>query len=481
VTNLLRAVTRSLGVTAERHDDYHLFQGNQYWNSVLSSWEPGQEGISGDFAALVTRGFKGNAVVASCELTRMALISQARPVWRRLRNGRRGDLFGTRELSVLENPWPGGTFASLAAKMELDAAFGGTAFVGRRRERPDRLLRMRPDWVTMILGSYDDPGADAQFALDADFLGVMYHPGGKGSGRDPQILLADEVAVWAPIPDPLAAYRGIPWPTSALREVDSDLGATIHKGKFFENGATPQLFLQLDPTIKRDQMLQMMQTINASHVGANNAYRTLALQGATPHVVGKDLHQLDFKATQGAGETRIAAASGVHPVVAALSEGLSGSSLNAGNFRAACRLVADRTLYPLWSSMFAALATIVPAPTDPRTGEVDSELWYDKSEISFLQEDRKDAAQIELIKAQTIVAYVRDGFTPESAARAVEAEDTTLLVHSGLVSVQLQPPGTTAGGADPKAPTVPAPSTQRRSATRTGSGPTVSPARPATR
>jgi hypothetical protein len=443
VTNLLRAVSRALiSAPVERHDDYHLFQGNQYWNNVLTAWEPNSEGISGDFASLVTRGFKGNAVVASCELTRMALISQARPAWRRLRNGRRGDLFGTQELSVLERPWPGGTFASLAAKMELDAAFGGTAFVGRRQERPDRLLRMRPDWVTMILGSNDDPDDDAQFALDADFLGVLYHPGGKGSGRAPKILLADEVAVWAPIPDPLAAYRGIPWPTAALREIDSDLGATIHKGKFFENGATPQLFLQLDPGIKREQMMQMMQTINASHVGANNAYRTLALQGATPHVVGKDLHQLDFKATQGAGETRIAAASGVHPVVAALSEGLSGSSLNAGNFRAACRLVADRTLYPLWSSMFAALGTIVPAPTDPRTGQTDSELWYDKSEISFLQEDRKDAADIGLIKAQTIAAYVREGFTAESAKAAVGAEDESLLVHTGLVSVQLQPPGT---------------------------------------
>jgi hypothetical protein len=438
VTNLLRATTRALAAApAERHDDYHLFQGNQYWNNVLTAWEPNHEGISGDFASLVAKGFKGNAVVASCELTRMALISQARPAWRRLRRGRRGDIFGTQELQVLERPWPGGTFASLAAKMELDAAFGGTAFIGRRRDRPDRLLRMRPDWVTMILGSDEDGDADAQFALDADFLGVMYHPGGKGSGREPKILLADEVAVWAPIPDPLAAYRGVPWMTSALREVDADLGATIHKGKFFENGATPQLFLQLDPGVKREQMLQMMQTINASHVGANNAYRTLALQGATPHVVGKDLHQLDFKATQGAGETRIAAASGVHPVVAALSEGLSGSSLNAGNFRAACRLVADRTLYPLWASMFAALGTIVPGPDD-------AELWYDKSEISFLQEDRKDAAEIENRKALTIGTLVREGFEPQSVLAAVQAEDMSLLIHTGLVSVQLQPPGTTA-------------------------------------
>jgi hypothetical protein len=431
VTNLLRATSRSLATSeSTRHDDWHIFQGNQYWNNVLTSWEPNSEGIGGDFVNLVEKAFKGNAIVFACELTRMALLSQARPAWRRFRGG----LFSDQELSVLERPWPGGNFASLAAKMELDAAFGGTAFVGRRKERPDRLLRMRPDWVTMILGSDEEPDEEAKFALDADFLGIAYHPGGKGSGREPKILLADEVAMWAPIPDPMAAYRGVPWPTAALREVDSDLGATIHKGKFFENGATPQLILSLDPSVKREALMSMMQTINERNVGAMNAYRTLALQGATPHVVGKDLHQLDFKATQGGGETRIAADSGVHPVVAALSEGMAGSSLNAGNFRAACRLVADRTLIPLWSSMFAALAQIVPGPSD-------AELWYDKSEISFLQEDRKDAAEIEFTKAQTIAALVREGFTPDSAIAAVEAEDMTLLVHTGLVSVQLQPPG----------------------------------------
>jgi hypothetical protein len=176
--------------------------------------------------------------------------------------------------------------------------------------------------------------------------------------------------------------------------------------------------------------------MDTGHAGVRNAYKTLALGGgATPHVVGKDLQQLDFKVTQGAGETRIAAASGVHPVVAALSEGMAGSSLNAGNFRAACRLVADRTLRPLWGGMFAALETIVPAP-DSR-----SELWYDEREISFLQEDRKDAADIALLKAQTIAAYVREGFTADSAVAAVEGEDPGLLVHSGLLSVQLQPPG----------------------------------------
>jgi hypothetical protein len=428
--NLLRATRQPR--EAVRHDDYHVFQGNQYWNNVLTAWDPAHEGMGSDFATLVSRAYKGNAVVAACELTRMALVSEARPKWRNLD---RRNLFGTTDLGVLERPWPGGTFRQLASRMMLNADMAGTAFVGRRRERPDRLMLMRPDWVVMVLGSQDDPDG-AQFAMDADLLGVMYYPGGQGQGRDPVPLLADEVAVWSPQPDPLAAYRGVSWMTAAAREIDADQAASLHKLAFFENGATPQLIVSFGPEVKREHFADFVRRMDTGHAGVRNAYKTLALGGgATPHVVGKDLQQLDFKVTQGAGETRIAAASGVHPVVAALSEGMAGSSLNAGNFRAACRLVADRTLRPLWGGMFAALETIVPAP-DSR-----SELWYDEREISFLQEDRKDAADIALLKAQTIAAYVREGFTADSAVAAVEGEDPGLLVHSGLLSVQLQPPG----------------------------------------
>jgi phage portal protein BeeE len=435
VTNLLRASSRSLAApTSERYDDWHAFGGNQYWNNVLSSWDPKHEGIGSDFANLVGRAYKGNAVVYACEMTRMALVSEARPQWRRIRNGRRGDLFGTQDLSVLERPWPGGTFRQLASRMVLNADMAGTAFVARRRERPDRLMMMRPDWVVMVLGSDDEPDG-GQFAMDADLLGVMYYPGGQGSGRNPIPLLSDEVAVWAPSPDPAAAYRGVSWLSAVGREIDADVAATTHKLAFFENGATPQVIVSFGPEVKREHFRDFVAKMNNEHAGVANAYKTLAIGGgATPHVVGKDLHQLDFKVTQGGGETRIAAASGVHPVVAALSEGMAGSSLNAGNFRAACRLVADRTLRPLWGGLFAALEQIVPPPSD-------ADLWYAEKEISFLQEDRKDAAEIEFTKAQTIAQLVREGFEPQSVIQAVEAEDMNLLVHSGLLSVQLQPPG----------------------------------------
>jgi hypothetical protein len=147
-----------------------------------------------------------------------------------------------------------------------------------------------------------------------------------------------------------------------------------------------------------------------------------------------DLRALDFKSVQGGGESRLAAAAGVPPVIVGFSEGLAGSSLNAGNYASSRRRFADGTLRPLWRNAAGSLASIIDVPAD-------AELWYDDRDISFLREDRKDAAEIQRVKSSTIRQLVDAGYVPDTVVAAVEAEDMTLLKHSGLYSVQLQPPG----------------------------------------
>ena len=64
------------------------------------------------------------------------------------------------------------------------------------------------------------------------------------------------------------------------------------------------------------------------------------------------------------------------------------------------------------------------------------------------------------MKAQTIRTLTDGGYEPESVIAAVEAEDITLLKWTGLVSVQLQPPGSLTPQAEPtngKVPTEAAP------------------------
>jgi hypothetical protein len=72
-------------------------------------------------------------------------------------------------------------------------------------------------------------------------------------------------------------------------------------------------------------------------------------------------------------------------------------------------------------------------------------LWFDTRSVPFLREDAADAAKIQAEEAATIVALVKDGFTPESAIDAVRNRDWGRLKHTGLLSVQLQPPGGSQG------------------------------------
>jgi hypothetical protein len=65
------------------------------------------------------------------------------------------------------------------------------------------------------------------------------------------------------------------------------------------------------------------------------------------------------------------------------------------------------------------------------------------SQVAFFREDRADDAEIQFTAGVHDAAVHRRGLDAESVNAAFEAEDMTLLVHSGLYSVQLQKPGTT--------------------------------------
>jgi hypothetical protein len=126
----------------------------------------------------------------------------------------------------------------------------------------------------------------------------------------------------------------------------------------------------------------------------------------------------------------------VHPAIVALSEGLQGASLNAGNFGAARRLQADKMLRPTWRNMAGSLETIVPAQPGSR-------LWYDDRDIPFLREDVKDAAEIISTQATAMRTLGDGGWDHDAVVDAVTSGDLRRLggAHTGLVPVQLQIPG----------------------------------------
>ena len=336
--------------------------------------------------------------------------------------------FGNAELGLLERPWVNGTTGDLLARMEWHAGLAGNSYVYRQH---DRLRVLRPDWVAIIWGSDTEPDW-ASGALDADLIGYIYRNRGT---EDPRFLLPADVAHWAPIPDPEMTGLGMSWLTPAVREMQLDRITTEHKMRFFEQGATPNLVVKGVPAVSRTQFEELVAEMEDRHAGLANAYRTLYLTaGADATVIGSNLAELDLKNVQGAGETRVSVLSRVPAALLGISEGLSGSTLNAGNFGMARRMFADTWVYPSLQNVAASLAPIVNVPGD-------AELWFDTADMPILREDAKDAADIEQVKANTINQYVREGFVPESAVAAVRAQDVTLLKHTGLLSVQLQKPG----------------------------------------
>lgn len=376
--------------------------------------------------------FESNPIVYACEAKRISVFSEARFQWQRLVSGRPGDLFGTSDLSLLEEPWPGASTRDLLAVAELDIPMHGNSYWVRDVE--GWLLRLNPSNVKILTEAVADPVSG--FQIGERLLGYAYfHQRDKVSIFSPR-----EVAHYKPIPSP-NPFVGQSWLSACLQDIDADAQMTEHKRTQLRSGANLSYVVSLDASVTNEQFNAFVEKFKEQHEGAANSGKTLFLGGgADVKTVGQTFENLALKATQGATETRIAACAGVHPVVVALSEGMQGSSLNAGNYGAAKRNFVDGTMRPMWGAFASAFQWLVNVPSGAR-------LWYDDRDIPFLREDVTDQAQILATDAQTIRQLVDAGYRPDAVVDAVKAGDLARLAgqHSGLYSVQLQEPGQPAG------------------------------------
>lgn len=419
-------------------DAFLTYQGQIYQPPYTTSYV-GQkvEPVLDTFLGYVQAAYKANGVIFAVSMARARPFSEVAFKFRRKKDSGGGpNTFGNTALDLLDTPWPGGTTQSLLMRAEQDVTAAGTFFVAREQSLfgEDRLRRLRPDWCEFILTAPPDQ------AVASDIVGIKYTAGGPWGGGPYKLYLLDEATFWAPIPDPDAQYRGMSWLSPVIEEMQADKAATTHKLKFFENAATPNLSVSLKESIGPERFMEFVRKMNEASVGVDKAYKTLYTGGgADVRVIGADMKQLDFRATQGAGETRIAAAGGVPPIIVGLSEGLSAATYS--NYGQAKRAYGDLFLRSQWRSVCGALAPIIDVPADAK-------LWYDAKDVAFLREDATDIATRQSTEMGTISAGIASGFEPDSVKDAVVADDWSKLVHTGMVSVQLQPPGTTA---DPNA------------------------------
>lgn len=414
-----------------------------------------KEKIEPNYAGYIQAAYKADGIVFAAIAARQRVYSQARFQWREFRNGQPGDLFGSPELALLERPWPNGTTGELLSRMEVTASLAGNYYatvaddqgrLGRAAmgSASRRIVHLRPDWTTIII----DSASGNPNALDARVVGYLYEPPQLGGGFptvDPVVLLPGEVCHYSPIPDPDAKFRGMSWITPIIEEIRADKLATIHKGRVFTNAATPSLAIVFDKDTGEEAFEAFVAKFKQAHQGADKAHKTLFLAGgADVRPLSFDFRQLDLANTQGASEIRVAMAAGVPAAILQIAKGLEGSTLNAGNYTASKRSFAEMTLWDLWSKTAASLSSLV---TPPREG---AELWFDGRNIPFLQENEDDRAAIRERNAAALRQLVDGGFKPDAAVAYLQTNDLSRLTgqHSGLLPVQLQPPGSGEAGSN---------------------------------
>lgn len=398
------------------------------------------ERITNDLVGRAQSAYAGHGPVFSLMAIRMAVFSAIRFCWQRIQNTKPSGTYGTAALGLLERPFPGGTTQDMLMSQIVDADLVGNGYLAIIN---NEVVRLRPDWMEIVL----EPRRFRGGTVGHRKIGYLYWEGGVGVG-DPVPFLTDEISHFAPYPDPLAVYRGMSWITPVVRQLVNDKLMTRHQTKFFENGATPNLVVSMDAAVSYDQFKKFKEMMNLEHRGVDNAYKTLTVGGgADITIVGANFEQMAFTDVMGRGETRLASAAGVPPVIAGFSEGLQGSSLNAGNFKAAWRRFTDGTMAHLWANMCGSLQEIMPPP------DLGSRLWYDTGSVPSLREDAIDAANILNTKADIIRNLTDGGWEPDRVVEAVTSDNLEMLKghHTGLLSVQLQEPGASADNATPPA------------------------------
>ena len=420
--------------TAERGDtwfqDHFLHNGSEHPLFPTGSL-PGSpaEHIGSNFTSLVNQVRDANGVVAAAVWARALMMSQLRFAWR---DEATTNVFGNGALAPLERP---GSMSrpALLARLEEDVCWAGNAYV---RRVGNRLFRLRPDWVDLILGS-NESAADVAAGADAEVIGYRYWPNGDRESGRPLGLSKMEVCHIAPEVHPLRVAVGASWVTSILRDIISDGQASRHIESYFANAATANMIVTAPNGVSIEAFQNWVKEFKKAQEGAANAWSNVYVSSGTDvNVVGSNMVDLDLKQLTGAFEARITVRSRVPAPLLGTREGMQGSALNAGNYQQIRRLWADSWFTPYADMWCAAFEQIVPSP------RAFVELTFRRDRVLFLQEDEKDAAEIAAMRASTIRQLIDAGYEPATVVEAVDTDDLTKLTHTGLAPVQVQPVGT---------------------------------------
>ncbi|MGH7721495.1 MAG: phage portal protein [Candidatus Dormibacteria bacterium] len=408
--------------------------GGLSWPDYLRLWEQfGFNGVQymtpmGGIAELTADQAFRNPIVLRCVIIRASVFAEIRFKFRD-RHGGAGSrkLFGSPALEILEQPWPGAATGHLLAQAEVDASRYGNSYW--KLDPAAGMVWIDPLKMHLITGDVDGPTGNPYGRR------LLAYQTQSRNGQPEETFLPSEILHYRPIPDPTHPFRGLSWFSALLPDITSDTDMTTFKSSFVRNAAVPGLVFVMPPNINQDAFNALHDRVETSHTGPQAGFKNLYVGGGVDvKVVGSSFRDMEMYSTQSYGETRLSVAAGVPAALLGIAEGLRGQTLNTANYAAARRNLADVTLRPLWTNFCAAASSIVKPPPG-------AELWYDDRDVAFLEADMIDAATQRQADSATIASLVNAGYTPDSVVEAVNTADWTALKHTGLYSVQLQPPG----------------------------------------
>ena len=434
-----------------------LIKRDGYWEGMASGAAvlttsyagPDREPVLPQLAAFAQQAHGANSVVFSAALVRAALFSEATF---QLQAKDDKHLWGRNTiLAKLEEPFgPNSTTGDLLARMEQDVFLAGNAYIWDAPGE-DRLVRLRPDWVT-IVSERVAVGGGGWYRRP---VGYWFEPPKSVLDKSDGFLVpAGECVHWVPVglEDPQADFRGKSPLQAAMREVSGDDGMTTYKIRYLTNNASPNLLIKYAQKLQPGTVDSIRERMQARYGGADNAFKTLVLdQGADASVIGNSLSQMDFSGVSATGVERILADCSVPGVLVGL-EPLRGAGRG---YQESMQKLANLWARPSWRSVCGALSQIVDVPAGNR-------LWFDTADIAALQDGEMERAQAALVRMQAVLAGVQAGATMESVAAAVDAMDLTQLKKAPVPAaapagnVQHLLPQTSPGAtADPLPPTMP--------------------------
>lgn len=368
-----------------------------------------------------------HTIVGAAVLRRALVLSQIAFRWRDVRTRQ---LFGTPDLDALNFPSPWRTLPDLLAKAETHVSYFGNAWFFRDM---GSLSLLDPEKVS-TLTVLDGRGTGGRILERR----VHYWPDGIGQGTF-DVIPSTNVAHWPALDlDPTSDFVGLSWVRQASSEIAQDNQASVYIRRFFDNAATPSLVVSIPREYTREQAELWAEMSARELAGVDNAHKVHYMGvGADVRPIGSNIQDLALKDLRGELESRVAARSLVPAVILGVptSAVTGGSALNAGNYSTTRRVWADTWFSPTVAALCRALQRLYPPPPG-------GELWFDPTDVMFIQEDRADEAEIVKSKVAAIRQGIDAGFDPDSVVRAVADGNFDALVgaHTGLTSVQLQPP-----------------------------------------